>query len=227
MGNREEVERIKAAYARWERDYDVSSLGYRTLLDERNVCVIRLVGDLPKPLAQCRVLDVGCGCGSLLDLFHSQGAGANALFGIDLLPNRVDIARQRYPAYTFSEGNAEEIDFPDHWFDVVAIFTVFSSILDREMARNVAHSISRVLTRDGVVIWYDMRYPNPWNRNVRPMTKARIRELFPSYDLSLRSLTVLPPLARRLGPGTEFLYPLLGRVPILRSHYIGLLRRGG
>jgi hypothetical protein len=69
-----------------------------------------------------------------------------------------------------------------------------------------------------------MRYPNPRNRNVRPMTKARIRELFPSFELQLASLTVLPPLACHLGRGTNSIYPLLARVPILRSHYLGLLR---
>jgi hypothetical protein len=43
------------------------------------------------------------------------------------------------------------------------------------MARNVARNISRVLTREGAVIWYDMRYPNPWNPNLVTMTKRRIR----------------------------------------------------
>src|SRR5262249_39356732 len=116
------------------------------------------------------------------------------------------------------------IDFPDRWFDIVTVFTVFSSILDRRMAENVARDISRVLANGGAIVWYDMRYPNPANRNVRPMSNARIRELFPSFEPELESLTVLPPVARRLGSGIDTIYPLLAGVPILRSHYLGLLR---
>jgi ubiquinone/menaquinone biosynthesis C-methylase UbiE len=227
MTHRDEVERIRAVYTRWEPDYDIHSLGFLTLLDERDVHLKRLLEGLPKPLAHCKVLDVGCGYGGLLDLLHSSGVPANSLFGIDLLPHRITAARQRYPAYNFQEANAERIDFPDQWFDIVIVFTVFSSILDRAMARNVASSIARVLTRDGVVIWYDMRYPNPWNPNVKPMTKSRIQELFPSFEQQLKSLTVLPPVARHLGPGTNLLYPLLAKVPVLRSHYLGVLRAPG
>jgi ubiquinone/menaquinone biosynthesis C-methylase UbiE len=222
MGS-EEVDRIKAFYRRWEPTYDHENAGYLRSLDERNRCLESLLGELPW-LARSRVLDVGCGYGSLLDLFHRQGVAAGGLFGIDLLPNRIETARKRYPAFTFREGNAEDIDFPDKWFDIVTVFTVFSSILDQGMARNVAHSVCRVLASGGVIVWYDMRYPNPWNRNTRPMTKHRIRELFPSYELQLKSLTLLPPLARHLGGHAEPLQPLLAAVPLLRSHYFGLLR---
>ena len=92
------------------------------------------------------------------------------------------------------------------------------------MAENVARSIARVVASRGIIVWYDMRYPNPWNRNIRPMTKSRIRELFPSFELQLKSLTVLPPLARHLGRRTNSIYPLLDAVPMLHSHYLGFLR---
>jgi ubiquinone/menaquinone biosynthesis C-methylase UbiE len=144
---------------------------------------------------------------------------------VDLLPNRIRVARETFPAFTFLEGNAERLDFPDGWFDLVSVFTVFSSILDVAMARSVARNIERVLTSRGVVVWYDMRYPNPWNASIRAMTKARIRELFPSFELQLESNTLLPPVAYRLGRVTDRTYPLLTSIPIQRTHYIGLLQR--
>jgi ubiquinone/menaquinone biosynthesis C-methylase UbiE len=222
--NSDEINRIRAVYARWEPTYDRTSPGFLMLLGERNARLKQLLAALPQTLARCRVLDVGCGCGDVLNLFYEQGAAADNLFGIDLLSHRIHIARERYPLLSFREGNAEQIDFPDRWFDIATVFTVFSSIFDRSMAENVACEIDRVRAPGGAIVWYDMRYPNPWNRNVRPMTKARIRELFPSFQLELESLTVLPPLARRLGSGLNTVYPLLARVPILRSHYLGLLR---
>jgi len=38
-------------------------------------------------------------------------------------------------------------------------------------------------------------------------------------------VTLLPPLARRLGPATPLAYPVLAALPPLRSHLIGLLRK--
>jgi ubiquinone/menaquinone biosynthesis C-methylase UbiE len=175
-------------------------------------------------LSQCRVLDIGCGLGSLLGWFHEQGVPAEGLFGVDLLSYRIEAARKAYPAFTFIEGNAEQLDFPNGWFDLVTVFTVFSSILDDKMARRVAGNIRRVLAPDGAVVWYDMRYPNPWNPNVRAMAKGRIRELFPQFHVELERLTLLPPLARHLGPLTEKLYAPFASIPVLCSHYLGLLR---
>jgi hypothetical protein len=105
----------------------------------------------------------------------------------------------------------------------VSAFTVFSSIIDPTMARNVARSMSRVLDRNGAVIWYDLRYPNPWNHHLKAITKRRIRRLFPSCAMALESVTLLPPLARRLGRSTNQAYPLLASIPVLRSHHVGLL----
>jgi ubiquinone/menaquinone biosynthesis C-methylase UbiE len=146
------------------------------------------------------------------------------LFGVDLLPNRIKFARETYPSFTFVEGNAEQFDFPDNSFDLVPAFTVFSSILDQNMAGNVARNISRVLKRSGAVVWYDMRYPNLQNPHLRAMTKRRIRELFRSFTLDLEPVSLLPPLARRLGRLADRAYPVLAALPLLRSHYLGLLR---
>lgn len=220
----DEIDRIRAVYAHRDSTHNDAGPGYLMYLGERDAHLRQLLGEFAPALARHRVLDVGCGYGGVLNLFHEQGVAADNLFGIDLLPNRIRVARERYPSFSIREGNAEQLDFPDGWFDMAAAFTVFSSILDSKMAENVAREIVRVLVPGGAVVWYDMRYPNPWNRNVRPMTKARIRQLFPSFRLDLETLTVLPPLARRLGSGLNTIYPLLAKVPVLRSHYFGLLR---
>jgi ubiquinone/menaquinone biosynthesis C-methylase UbiE len=223
MENSEEVDRIRSVYADMKPRLD--NPGDQALIRERDAALNQLLNEqLNDKLPSSRVLDLGCGHGTLLDLFHQRGVPAERLFGVDLLPDRIQKARERFPNFTFTDGNAENLEFPDQWFDVVTVFTVFSSILNREMAKNVARSIMRVLAADGVVVWYDMRYPNPWNSNVKMMTRSRIRELFPSFELQLQPLTLLPPLARRLGQFTESAYPRLASIPILRSHYLGLLR---
>jgi len=222
-----EVRRIRSAYAERERKHtwNDNNPGRQRELRERNNSLERILAErFEPPLSQCRVLDIGCGHGGLLGWFQEQGVKPENLYGIDLLPNRIRVARETFPAFTFLEGNAEQLDFPDEWFDLVSVFTVFSSILEIRMAKSVAQNIARVLSSRGVVVWYDVRYPNPWNPAIRPMAMSSIRGLFPSFELQLESSTLLPPVARQLGRLTDLAYPLLASIPILRSHYIGLLR---
>jgi hypothetical protein len=107
----------------------------------------------------------------------------------------------------------------------VLAVTVFSSIFDTSMAANVAGEIERVLRPGGALLWYDFRYDNPSNRDVHGVRELEVRRLFPGLDGRLLGLTLLPPLARRLGPMTAVAYPILSRLPPLRSHLLGLLQK--
>jgi ubiquinone/menaquinone biosynthesis C-methylase UbiE len=223
MNSDVEIARIRAAYARWEGTLDKSNPGFQMSARQRDRALARLLDEhYPSGLRHCRILDIGCGVGELLGWFHDRGAQPENLFGVDLLPHRIVAARQNYPGFSFIEGNAEQLEFACAWFDIVTVFTVFSSILDDDLAKSLATTIQRLLKPNGVVAWYDMRYQSP-NRNVRPFTRRRIAALFPGFQLRLKSLTLLPPLYRHLGRMTGRVYPLLVSVPILRSHYIGLL----
>lgn len=228
----EEVERIRQAYLRYQqtpRDRakrDLANPGNALILRERSVALRKMLarhGLLP--LGNRSVLDVGCGQGGVLASLLDFGALPENLFGVDLLPDRIEAARRAYPHLRFACANAERLCFPDGFFDLVLLFTVFSSILDDGMAQNVAREVRRVLKPGGPVVWYDFRYNNPTNRNVRGMTKRLIRRFFPDFRMKLRSITLLPPLARRLGRLTPVLYPLLAAISPLRTHYLGLLIR--
>ena len=133
------------------------------------------------------------------------------------------MARERFPEISFHRANAEALPFPDCSFDLVLLFTVFSSILSREMTFNIASQVRRILRSGGAIVWYDFRFNNPFNPNVRRVVRSAIRELFPQFSLRLQAVTLLPQLARRLGPLTPRLYPVLARIPFLRTHYLGLL----
>ena len=98
------------------------------------------------------------------------------------------------------------------------------TIATLQMARNVAAELVRVLKPGGGILWYDFRVNNPRNPHVCGQTIAHIRHLFPQLQTDLRTVTLLPPLARRLGRTTGALYPVLARLPWLRTHYIGLIQ---
>jgi ubiquinone/menaquinone biosynthesis C-methylase UbiE len=175
------------------------------------------------PLTDRKILEVGCGTGKVLaDMVHF-GAQPDNLYGVDLLADRITEARQAYPDLCLECANAEHLEFQDASFDLVLLFTVFSSILDEGMARNVGSEVRRVLRPGGAVLWYDFRYNNPQNPNVRGITRRRIHDLFPGFTMHLRSITLLPLLARRLGRFTKLLYPVFSAIPPLRTHYLGLL----
>jgi SAM-dependent methyltransferase len=177
------------------------------------------------PLGSRRILDVGCGTGEILAGFEPLGARWENLFGVDVIPERIRTARQNFPQITFQLANAESLPFPDGSFDLIAVFTVFTSILNRQMAANVAREITRALRSGGAVLWYDFRLDNPFNEHVRGMSRKNIQGLFPDFKTSLETVSLLPPLARRLGSLTNLLYPRLRAFPFLRTHYLGLLTK--
>jgi ubiquinone/menaquinone biosynthesis C-methylase UbiE len=225
-----EIERLIQVYQGYQQDpavqarWSKTNVGNQWIAEERRRAIASLLqGHGFLPLQEKRVLDIGCGSGAVLASLTDLGAQPHNLYGIDLLPDRIEAARQAYPGICFICGNAESLDFPDAHFDLVLLFTVLSSILDNRMAHNVAREACRVLKPGGAVLWYDFRYNNPWNPHVRGITKQQIHQLFPGLEMHLRTITLLPPLARRLGRMTPILYPLLAAIPPLRTHYLGLL----
>jgi SAM-dependent methyltransferase len=206
--------------ARWSE----RNIGNRAMRSERT----RLLTQMLRrrgcwPLSGKKILDIGCGCGHELQRMLSLGAGREHLYGVDLVAAHVAAARDLLPGVHIAVGNAERLESADGSFDLVLLFTTLSSVLDPAAAGRIAGEASRVLRPGGAVLWYDLRLKNPWNGNVRGIGIAEIRNLFPGFEVCVRSVTVLPPVARMLGPATGVLYPLLAVLPPLRSHYLGML----
>lgn len=225
-----ETDRIARAYEEMEAHagerWSLANAGNRYVLAERRRAFRRLLERAGwVPLGERRALEVGSGTGVELAWLTEVGAKPSFLAGVDLLAHRVEAARRVYPGIDFRLGNAEKLDFEDRSFDLVMAITIFSSILDRAMAANVAAEITRVLKPGGGLLWYDVRYDSVSNPNVKAVTRERIAELFPELRGSLSTVTVAPPLARRLGAATPVAYPVLAAVPPLRSHLVGLLRK--
>lgn len=230
METRSEVDRLREVYRQYatcgfgESKWSNANRGNQALQDER----VRKTRQLLQragffPFADRRILDVGCGTGQLLGMFAEWGAKPENLFGVDLIAERIRSAQLNYPRITFKLANAESLPFADHAFDLVVAFTVFTSILDRNMTANICSEINRLLSPGGGILWYDFRVANPLNRHVRGLSRKRIQRLFPGFAVALEAISLLPPLARHLGSLTNRLYAPLGCVPFLRTHLLGLL----
>ncbi len=234
MSSDQEIERLTEVYRSYATDkrtierHSEANRGNQMMAEER-WCTIRqlLTSRGWLPLGNRRILDVGTGGGGDLAMLVKLGANPALCSGTDLMPDRVEAARRRYPTFDFRVGNAEKLDYADGEFDIVVLSTVFSSILEHSLRRAIALEVDRVLKPGGAVLWYDIRYPSLLNRNIRPVSRRELRVLFPRLKVSLRTVTLLPPLARRLSGAISILYPALARIPILRSHLIGLMSGGG
>lgn len=220
-----ERERIDAVYAgyrtsgRSESRWDGNAPGNRTIMRERRQEVARRLTGVG---VGSRILEVGCGAGGVLAELRSLCPAGVHFTGVDLLGDR--LAKGDDTQVSVAQADGVALPFRSDAFGVVAVFTMFSSILDTEVRKQVAREIERVLAPDGWVLWYDMRYPSPSNRSVRPLTRSAIKTLFPGWLVDGRSVSVLPPLARALGRHDSRWYPRAARFPPLRSHLIATIR---
>jgi ubiquinone/menaquinone biosynthesis C-methylase UbiE len=221
-------ERIRETYRAYDATgrahlWDGSNPGYARLAADRDRALLHLLArSLPADRAPA-FLDVGCGDGSLVAAVAGRWPDVRST-GIDLLLGRIEVASTRVPGAAFVVGSADALPFADNSFDIVSAITLFSSIPSEQMEAAVAAEVGRVLRPGGWLIWYDLRYDNPGNPAVHGLSGGRLAHLFPGWTRELRSLTVAPPLARRLGRLTPVAYPLLHAVPPLRSHLVGRLR---
>jgi SAM-dependent methyltransferase len=166
------------------------------------------------------ILEVGCGTGgNLLDLLR-LGAAGSCLAGIDILPERAMVARSCLPAsVAVVAGDAVAAAVDPASQDLVLAFTVFSSLLDDGSQSTLAAAMWRWVKPGGGVLVYDFAVDNPRNPDVRGVPVARLRQLFPGGPLSVRRVTLAPPLARLLARVHPALVGVLAPVlQLLRTH---------
>lgn len=229
MPAEDEQQRLERVYREYETDTEVTTRwspansGNKANSRSWRLQLRKVFQAAETPLAELRVLEVGCGSGDVIGGLVNWGATPENLVGIDIREDCIERARRDFPDIEYRQANAESLDFGDASFDVVMLFTVFTSILDDSISRNVAMEVTRVLKPSGVVVWHDFFRNNPWNPNVRGVGRRQIQALFPGFEDCLRTETLLPPLARRLGSLTPVLYPLLSRIPLLKTHLFGVL----
>lgn len=225
-----ERHRIDEVYRRYERDrsdgWDLANPGNLAIEQERDAAVLASLQD-GAGAATGAVLDLGCGYGAMLSRLEQAGFDPARLFGAEILFDRCRVVRSKQVDTRVVQVDGLTLPFRSDGFAAVVAMTVFSSILDDAVAVTVAAEIDRVLAPGGSLHVYDMAVRSPGNPNVRPVSEAGLRRLFAGYETTTRSLTVLPPLARRLGPGTDRCYGILGRIPLLRSHRLHRLTKPG
>jgi ubiquinone/menaquinone biosynthesis C-methylase UbiE len=225
-----EEDRIRDKYARRKPSdsrYSWFNPGQVFMLQERERRLLELLKRAGvDSLKETRILEIGCGQGSWLRDLIKWGAQPQNLTGIELLPDRADEARRLCPSgVQVVCGSAAQLEFPAESFDLVLQSTVFTSIQEDGLKAQIAAEMMRVVRSNGLILWYDFRVNNPRNPDVTGVGKSEILKLFPGRKVDLFSITLIPALVRNLAPWSWLSCHLLAKVPWLRTHYFGLIRK--
>ena len=174
------------------------------------------------PLTGKRIFEIGCGNGGVLREYLYYGASSKNLCGIELIEERAETAIAGL-GKGIVLGDAQHLPAGYHSQDLVLQYTVFTSILDENIKKNIAKEMLRILKPNGVIIWYDF-WLNPTNPQTKGINKPEIKGLFPDCSFEFRKITLAPPIARRIVPVSWILASILEKINIFNSHYLVLIR---
>ena len=132
---------------------------------EPSIAVIRQIGmKMYPPQEGMHVLDVGCGTGTNLMLYHEAGC---KVFGIDLSPAMVEVAQKKLgDRAEIRHGDASKMAYPDGLFDLVIGFLTLHE-MPSQIRPAVISEMARVMKPDGRILLIDhhagpFRFPKGW-----------------------------------------------------------------
>jgi SAM-dependent methyltransferase len=178
------------------------------------------IGDL----SDLQLLDVGCGAGEWLLRFETYGARLENLVGVELQRPFLREARARSDRLRVVQADGARLPFGPASFDLVHQATMMTLVPEAGLRRQIAAEMLRVLKPEGSILWFDMRYSNPRNPDMRGIGRRELGRLFPGCRMRLRSASLLPTVARRLAPWSFLACSLLELLPPLRIHYLGTIQ---
>lgn len=212
-----------ARYAAWR----ATTLGDTTEALEQQL-ILGLAGELPGR----KVLDAGCGDGTLVGALAARGA---TVTGVDADPAMLSMAQANAPGASFIQGRVERLPLPDASFDVVAAVAVLCFAPDPAGAMR---ELTRVLRPGGRLVlgelgrwsaWAAIRRVKGWRgsptwRAAHFRTAGELRALVEQAGISVetvRGAIYYPPL----GLAARALAPLdwrLGRLTTLGAAFLAV-----
>ncbi|HNY13619.1 MAG TPA: class I SAM-dependent methyltransferase [Candidatus Wallbacteria bacterium] len=171
-----------------------------------------------------KLLDIGTGAGSMLQMFSMLGFPRENLYGADLMFDRARAAAQKNATSNVINCNASLVPIKDSSFDFVSQFTVFSFVISAEMKKRIASEMVRVAKPGATVIWYDMIHTNPFNKNLKGVGYAEICRLFGVRPRECHRIVLNPWILRPLFNFSKTLCDVLAALKIFNSFYIAFIK---
>jgi ubiquinone/menaquinone biosynthesis C-methylase UbiE len=151
-----------------------------------------------------RVLDVGCGTGSLSLTAQSYAGPSGKVYGIDAAPEMIEVAKKKASrsglGVVFEVGLIEKLAFPDATFDVVISRLAMHHLPDDLKRRGLAE-ILRVLKPGGKFLIADFNPPS------NPVLNHIATALVGSHMMQT-DVWSLPPMLASAGCGGTPTHPI-------------------
>lgn len=176
-------------------------------------------------LENVRAFEAGCAAGYNLRLMVQWGARPENLSGMDRDPDAVAYCLSHSGQIRVRAGDADTIPDADGSVDIALAFSLFSTVLDEDLAHGIARELFRVTRPGGLIVVYDVRRTSPRHPKVHAVGMDDVRRWFPKCPARTRTITLAPPAARLVGRFAPWLYGPLAAIPPLRSHAMYVLRR--
>lgn len=189
---------------------------------ERFYHLKKFLEDYYSDLSKLSFLEIGAGQGTNLTFFNELGIEWRNIYANELLPERLSVLKENFPQITVFEGPAQNIT-TNHQFDIIFQSTVFTSVMEDAVRKEIATKMWDLLKPGGIIIWYDFMFNNPKNKQVRKVELREIHNLFPKASWLLnKNVTLAPPIGRRIGGS----YNLINRLfPFLRTHKLCIFKK--
>jgi demethylmenaquinone methyltransferase/2-methoxy-6-polyprenyl-1,4-benzoquinol methylase/phosphoethanolamine N-methyltransferase len=143
-----------------------------------------------------RILEVGCGTGSLALAAKTQAGPGSQVAGIDVAPDMLEAARRKAASagleIQFKLGRIEAIPFPDAQFDLVLSSLMLHHIPGDEAKQQALIEVFRVLKPGGRLLIVDFAPPTNPHLN-------GLASLVVGHGLLAHSVAEFIPLVERAG----------------------------
>jgi SAM-dependent methyltransferase len=110
-----------------------------------------------------RVLDVGCGTGTLAARLAAAGF---TVIGLDPSQGMLDVMAESAPAVERVRGEGTELPFEDETFDVAITVAALHHVADPDDVRATLVEMVRVLRPGGQIVVWDHNPRNPYWKNL-------------------------------------------------------------
>lgn len=123
-------------------------------------------GALDFDLSNKMILDIGCGDGTVLNLFAQKGANT---FGVDPSIKFLEKAKSINPKGTFMQGVGEALPFSDNQFDVIVSKWAMQTCTN---VPKVLQESARVLKPGGIFVFLTKHPMQQWLEKIRDYGKG-------------------------------------------------------
>ena len=120
-----------------------------------------------------QIVDVACGTGDMMDFWRTRASKKDItienIVGVDPSVGMLDVAKEKYPAFSYHISKATEIPLEDASSDILSITYGIRNVVNRKEALD---EFNRVLKKDGLVVILEFM------KNENPSILGKIRDFY-------------------------------------------------